>query len=144
MATKFKFDSEKLKSMFSDVGEKAKAARETVESRRDELAQFNKSNVEALKASGKILVDGAKPIATDVVANTRRQLGETAETVKSFKGKKPAEMIKLQREASKVQMASVKAETKAFGEAVAKLVGEVVEPIKDRVAVVTKREPVAA
>jgi hypothetical protein len=147
MANKFKvpsIDSARVKAMFADVNERAKTAREQVETRRDELVQFNKDNVDAIKASGKILAAGAKPLANEAVTNTRRQLGGLTETVKSFKGKSAAELLKLNREAAKSTFASARADTKSFGESFAKLAGEAVQPIKGRVAVVTKREQVAA
>ncbi|MET0179156.1 MAG: hypothetical protein ABW194_01575, partial [Novosphingobium sp.] len=89
MAKKFEmpaFDSERVKAAFANVSDRSKAAREQLATRRDELVQFNKDNLEALQASGKIVVAGAKPLATDVVENTKRQLRTAGETVKTGRG----------------------------------------------------------
>lgn len=146
MAKKFelpKIDNAKLKAVFADVSERAKTAREQAESRRAELAQFNKDNLEALKAAGKIVVDGVKPIANDAVTNTRKQLDAVVANVKDLKelkGKKPAEVVKAQAEVAKTQFNLALEDTKTFGQSVVKLAGEAVEPIKVRVAAVAKRE----
>jgi hypothetical protein len=144
MANKFKIDTNRVKEVFADVGGRAKAAREQVASRRAELSQFNKGNVEALKESGKILASGAKPLANEAVANTRKQLGEISGSVKSLKGVKPAEAVKLQREAAKASFATARADTKAFGQSCAKLASEAAVPLKSRIAAVRGEQQAAA
>jgi hypothetical protein len=137
MAKKFEmpsFDSARVKAAFADVKERAEAARGQVASRRADFAEFNKGNVEALKAAGKIVVDGAKPLANEAVANTKKQLDAVVANVKGVKGKKPAELVKGQGEFAKAQFAVVRDETKQFGQSVAKLAGDAVEPLKSRFA----------
>ena len=143
MAKKFQFDSARVKSLFADVNVRAKAAREQVATRRDEISQFNKGNVEALKAAGKIVVDGAKPLANDAVANTRKQLDAVVANVKDLKGKKPAELVKVQGEFAKTQFAVARDDAKAFGESCRKLAGEAVSPLKTRVAAVREQRAAA-
>jgi hypothetical protein len=143
MASKFKIDSARVKEVFADVNERAKTAREQVATRRVEFTEFNKGNVEALKASGKILVTGAKPLASEAVANTRKQLGTIGDSVKSLKGKKAAEALKLQREVAKSSFVSMRDETKLFGQAVAKLAGEAALPLKSRIAAVRAEQKAA-
>ena len=142
MAKKFQIDGARVKALFADVNERAKAAREQVATRRDELAQFNKGNVDAFKAAGKIVVNGAKPLASDAVANTRKQLDAVVANVKELKdvkGKKPVEVVKAQGEFAKAQFAVARDDTKAFGEGFAKLGREAVAPLKGRVAAVREQ-----
>ena len=142
MADKFKlpkFDSAKVKELFADVQEKAKAAREKADGRRAELVDFNKDNLEAVKAAGKIVAEGAKPLGKDAVANTRKQLDAVVANVKGLKdlkGKKAGEVVKAQGEFAKGQLVAARDDTKAFGQSVAKLAGAAVEPLKGRVTVV--------
>ena len=139
MAKKFQFDSAKVKGLFADVQGKAKVAREKADGRRAELVQFNKDNVEALKVAGKIVVDGAKPLANGAVANTRKQLDAVVANVKDLKGKKPAELVKVQGEFAKAQFAVARDDTKAFGQSCAQLGREAVAPLKGRVAAVREQ-----
>jgi hypothetical protein len=136
---KFQFDSAKVKVLFADVQEKAKVAREKADGRRAELVQFNKDNVEALKAAGKVMVEGAKPLANDAVANTRKQIDAVVANVKDLKGKKPAELVKVQGEFAKAQFAVARDDAKAFGESCVRLGRDAVAPIKVRVAAVRER-----
>jgi hypothetical protein len=143
MAKKFQIDGARVKAVFADVNERAKAAREQVASRRDELAQFNKGNVEAFKVAGKVFVEGAKPLANDAVANTRKQLDAVVANVKDLKGKKPAELVKVQGEFAKAQFAVARDDTKAFGQSFAQLGREAVAPLKGRVAAVREQRAAA-
>lgn len=148
MANKFEmpaFDSDRLKAAFAEAGERSKAAREQLVARRDELVQFNKDNLEAVKASGRIFAEGAKPLAEEVVANAKRQLATAGEVAKSFRAAKTAaERLQLQRDAAKTSLAAVQADTKAFGQSVAKLVNDAAVPLKGRLDATFNREPVAA
>lgn len=133
MADKFEiFDNARVKALFADVNTRAKAAREQVASRSADLIQFNKGNLEALRAAGKIVVDGSKPLAIDAVANTRKRLDAVVANVKDLKGKTPAELVKAQTEFAKAQLAVARDESKAFSLAFVKLAGEAVEPLKSR------------
>ena len=138
MATKKKTETKfDVKKLFADLGERAKGVRAKADARRGEIVEFNKGNLEALKAAGKIVVDGAKPLGKDAVANTRKQLDAVVANVKELKdvkGKKPAEVVKAQGEFAKAQLVAARDDTKAFGEAVVKLGKDAVEPLKGRVA----------
>ena len=139
MAKKFQFDKARVKAAFADVQEKAKVARQKAEGRRAELVQFNKDNVEALKAAGKIVVEGAKPLANDTVANTRKRFDAVVANVKELQGKTPVELVKVQSEFAKTYTAMVRDDTKAFGQGFVKLAGEAVAPLKSRVAAVREQ-----
>ena len=138
-------DGERVKAVIAEITERSKAAHEQLTAFSSELVQFNKDNLEALKASGKIFVEGAKPIANDVIANTKRQLDAATETMKSVQAADSmAERIKLQREAAKASFEAYQADAKALSESVVKLVTDAAEPLKVRVQETFKREPVAA
>jgi hypothetical protein len=136
-------DSDRVKAAVANVAERAKATREQLASRRAEFVQFSQDNLEALRASGKILADGVKPIADEVLAVTKRQLDAANETMKSVRAAdSTAERIKLQREATKASFEAYQADTKAFGQSVVKLMTDAVEPLKVRVQ--AARDAVAA
>lgn len=127
------------KSAFAQLTARLEAAQDTLSDRRAGIVKFSNDNLEAFKASGQIVVKGARPLATEAVATTRRQLEAVVDSVKSLKGvKSPVEAVKLQREAAKVALAAVRADTQAFGKSLTKLVGDAAAPLKDRVAAVRK------
>lgn len=140
---KFQFDSAKVKGLFADVQGKAKVAREKVDVRRAELAEFNKGNVEAFKVAGKVFVEGAKPLANDAVANTRKQIDAVVANAKELKGKKPAELVKGQGEFAKAQLAVARDDTKAFGQSCVQLGRSAVAPLKGRFEAVREQRAAA-
>ena len=125
------------KALFANLTERAKTAREQAAARRAEVVQFNQDNLEALKASGRIASTGGKALVEQVVANAKRQFATVSESRKVLADvKSPKELVKLQREQAKSYFEASRADSKALGQSVVKLAGEIVEPLKSRGAAV--------
>jgi hypothetical protein len=133
MVTKTKkptVDGSRAKALFADVAERAKNAREQAVAGRTKLVAFNKDNVEALKASGRIAGTGAKALGQEVVANVKREFAAVSDGPKNFSGVKSC-------------LEAARDDTKAFGQHLGKVAGDVVQPLKSRVAAVTAKPKAA-
>jgi len=118
---------------------RAKETQTKLAGRRAELVAFNHDNLAAFKAAGQALVSGAKPLAELAAGNARNQIQALRDSAASLKGvKSPVEAFKLQVAANKAAVSAAREDTKAFGQAVAKLAGETAAPLKDRFAAVRK------
>lgn len=133
------------KTVFADVNDRAKTAMEKGSKMIAELNEFSKGNLEAVVESGKIAAKGAEDIArytSDYVRTTVEKASTTASQFASIKS--PTEFFKLQSEMTKQAMDSMMAETAKFTEGYVKLLGEIAQPISNRVAVAVEKVKIAA
>jgi len=133
------------KTMFADANDRAKTAMEKGSKMIAELNEFSKGNLEAVVESSKIAAKGAEDIArytSDYVRNSVEKASTTASQFASIKS--PTEFFKLHSEMTKQAMDSMMAETAKFTEGYVKLLGEIAQPISNRVAVAVEKVKVAA
>ena len=133
------------KTAFTDVNDRAKSAMEKGSKMIADLNEFSKGNLEAVVESSKIAAKGAEDIArytSDYVRTTVEKANATASQFASIKS--PTEFFKLQSELTKQAMDSMMSETAKFTEGYVKLLGEIAQPISNRVAVAVEKVKVAA
>jgi phasin family protein len=133
------------KTMFTDVNDRAKTAMEKGSKMIADLNDFSKGNLEAVVESSKIAAKGAEEIArytSDYVRTTVEKASTTASQFAAVKS--PTEFFKLHSEMTKQAMDSMMAETAKFTENYVKLLGEIAQPISNRVAVAVEKVKVAA
>ncbi|MDN4630019.1 phasin family protein [Sphingomonas sp. PsM26] len=133
------------KTMFADANDRAKTAMEKGSKMIAELSEFSKGNLEAVVESSKIAAKGAEDIArytSDYVRNSVEKASTTASQFASIKS--PTDFFKLHSEMTKQAMDSMMAETAKFTEGYVKLLGEIAQPISNRVAVAVEKVKVAA
>ncbi|WP_242138162.1 phasin family protein [Sphingomonas sp. TREG-RG-20F-R18-01] len=133
------------KTMFADVNDRAKTAMEKGSKMIADMNEFSKGNLEAVVESSKIAAKGAEDIArytSDYVRSTVEKASTTASQFASIKS--PTEFFKLHSEMTKQAMDSMMAETAKFTEGYVKLLGEIAQPISNRVAVAVEKVKVAA
>ena len=133
------------KTMFADVNDRAKTAMEKGSQMIAEMNEFSKGNLEAVVESSKIAAKGAEDIArytSDYVRTAVEKANANASQFASLKS--PTEFFKLHSELTKQAMDSMMSETAKFTEGYVKLLGEIAQPISNRVAVAVEKVKVAA
>ncbi len=133
------------KSLFGDVNDRTRTALEKSSKAFEEFNDFSKGNVEALVESSKIAARGAEDIGkytTDYVKATVEKANAAARQFAAVKS--PTELFKLQGEHAKEALDSVMAETAKFTENYLKLLGEIAQPISNRVAIAAEKIKIAA
>ena len=137
--------TDKAQAHFADMNTRAKEAMEKGTKFFAELNGFTKGNVEALVESGKIAVAGVQTMAQDQAAYVRKQFETVTAAAKEMAGvKSPTEFVKMQGDYARQQFDAGVAEMSRSTEAMLKLVGEVVQPISNRVAVAVEKIKLAA
>ncbi len=132
-------------TLFGDVNERAKTAMEKSSKLFEDMNEFSKGNVEALVESSKIAAKGAEEIAKYTTDYVKSSVEKATATAKQFAGvKSPTELFALQSEHAKSALDSVMAETAKFTENYLKLLGEIAQPISNRVAVAAEKLKIAA
>ena len=132
-------------TLFGDVNERAKTAMEKGSKMFEDMNEFSKGNVEAIVESSKIAAKGAEEIAKYTTDYVKTSVEKATATAKQFAAiKSPTELFALQSEHAKSAMDSMMAETAKFTENYLKLLGEIAQPISNRVAVAAEKMKIAA
>lgn len=140
-----KTPSEKNGAHFADLNDRAKDAMEKSTKLFAELNGFAKGNVEALVESSKLAVAGFQSMAQDQAAYVRKQFEEATAAARTMSTvKSPTELVKLQGDFARQHFDGMVAEASRSTETMLKLVGEVVQPISNRVAVAVEKIKLAA
>jgi len=99
----------------------------------DNVAEFNKSNYEALVASGEAAVKVAQTANADFMENAKKAVEKNVADVKSlFSAKTPAEFFELQASIFKTRYDEFVVEATRGNEAATHTANEVFEPLKTR------------
>lgn len=126
--------------MFGDVNARAKDAMAKGSKAIEELVEFSKGNVEAIVASGRVAAKGAEEIAKYSAEYGRSAVEKANATAKQFAAvKSPTEFFQLQGEVAKQTLDALVAEGSKFTENYLKLMGEISQPISNRVAVAAEK-----
>ncbi|UVO55266.1 phasin family protein [Sphingomonas sp. SUN039] len=127
-------------AMFGDVNARAKDAMSKGTKAIEELVEFSKGNVEALVASGRVAAKGAEDIAKYSAEYGRTSVEKANATAKQFAAvKSPTEFFQLQGDVAKQTLDALVAEGSKFTENYLKLLGEIAQPISNRVAVAAEK-----
>ena len=106
---------------------------------------FNKGNLEAMVESGKLAFAGMQTMAQDGAANVRKHFEEATAAARTMAAvKSPTEFVKMQGDYVRQQFDGVVAETSRSTEQMMKLMGEVVQPVANRVALAVEKIKQAA
>lgn len=139
MATNFEQTAEtataKGQAVFADMNDRAKGVMEKGAHAVEEMNAFAKGNIEALVESSKIAAKGAEEIAKYSADYARTTVEKANATARQFAGvKSPTEFFQLQSEVAKTALDSLAAEGAKFAENYLKLLGEIAQPLSNRVA----------
>ncbi len=125
---------------FGDVNARAKDAFSKGTKAIEELVEFSKGNVEAIVASGRVAAKGAEEIAKYSAEYGRTAVEKANATAKQFAAvKSPTEFFQLQGDVAKQTLDALVAEGSKFTESYLKLIGEISQPISNRVAVAAEK-----
>ncbi len=125
---------------FGEMNTRAKDAMSKGTKAIEELVEFSKGNVEALVASGRVAAKGAEEIAKYSAEYGRTSVEKANATAKQFAAvKSPTEFFQLQGDVAKQTLDALVAEGSKFTESYLKLLGEIAQPISNRVAVAAEK-----
>ena len=132
--------SEKLQSMFGDVGARFKASFEKSSKLGEEMVELSKGNVEAVVASARVAAKGSEALGQDVAEYGKKSLETAVAAMKSFASvKSPTELFQLQSDYAKTSFDSMIAEASKFSESMMKLAGDVAQPLSTRYALAAEK-----
>ncbi|WP_374942579.1 phasin family protein [Sphingomonas sp.] len=135
----------KAQAMFADVNDRAKGAMAKSAKAFEDMNAFGKGNVEALVESSKIAAKGIETLGQDAAEFARKSIEDATAAMKTLATvKSPTEFMKLQGDYMRSAFDAMVAETSRSTETMLKLVGEVVQPISNRVAVAADTMKIAA
>ncbi len=126
--------------MFGDMNNRAKDAMSKSTKAIEDLVEFSKGNVEAMVASGRVAAKGAEEIAKYSAECGRSAVEKANAAAKQFAAvKSPTEFFQLQGDVAKQTLDALVAEGAKFTESYLKLIGEISQPISNRLAVAAEK-----
>jgi phasin family protein len=132
--------SEKAKTMFTEINDRAKAALEKGSKVGGELTEFTKGNVEAIVASAKTAAKGAETLGQEMADYGKKSFETASSTMKSMTmAKTPTELFQLQSDYAKSSFDSAVTEMSKLSEAWLKLAGDVFQPLSSRYALAAEK-----
>ena len=130
----------RTEALTADFNAKAKDAFSKSSKLAEEAVEFNKANVEALVAAGKIAAKGIETLGQEGVTYARKSFEDTTAALKGYTAvKSPVDFFKLYAENSKKAFDAAVAQTSKTSELVVKLTNESFAPISNRVSVITSK-----
>ena len=137
--------ADKAQAMFADANDRAQTALDKGQKLFDEMNAFGKGNIEAIVESSKIAVRGVETLGQDAAAYAKTSFEHAAAAVRSLATvKSPTEFMKLQNDYVRTSFDAMVAEGSRSTERMLKLVGEVVQPISNRIAIAAEKAKLAA
>jgi phasin family protein len=111
----------------------------------EDMTSFGQGNVEAMVESTRVAFKGLEAMTQARAAFAKQSFDATVQTLKSMaEVRSPADLFKLQGEYLRTTMDALVAETSRSTEATLKLVGEIAQPIQNRVALAAEKVRSAA
>ncbi len=111
----------------------------------EDMTSFGQGNVEAMVESTRVAFKGLEAMTQARAAFAKQSFDATVQTLKSMaEVRSPADLFKLQGEYLRNSMDALVAETSRSTEATLKLVGEIAQPIQNRVALAAEKVRTAA
>ncbi|MBX7500665.1 phasin family protein [Qipengyuania sp. YG27] len=135
----------KAKEMAADMQTRAKAAYDKGTEMTKDAVEFQKGNLEALVASGKILAAGMQDMGRTYVEEAKSAAETVQEDVKKFTAiKSPTELFQLQGEIARRNFDALVATTSKNTEAMLKLANEAFAPVSTRMSLAAEKVRKAA
>lgn len=136
---------DKAQAMFSDLNGRAKGAMEKSAAMFEDVTAFNKGNIEAIVESSKLAAKGAETLGHDVAAYAKTSFEGATEAMKTLAAaKSPTEFFKLQGDYARTAFDTLIADSARTTEMMMKMMGEIAQPISNRVAVATNKMKLSA
>ncbi len=137
--------TDQAKTIFAEASDRTKTAYAKSQQMFGELGEFNKGNVEAMVESSKIAAKGIEQFGQSAAAYVRGSFEEAQAQARTLASAgSPTEFLKLQGDFARSAFDRLVAETSKTSEAMLKLVGEVAQPLSNRLALAADRFKVAA
>ncbi|KQU47463.1 hypothetical protein ASG67_14545 [Sphingomonas sp. Leaf339] len=137
--------AEKTQAMFAEANDRTKGAVEKGTKFFQEMTEFSKGNVEAMVESSKIAAKGLESMGQDAAAYAKTSFESASEALRTMASiKSPTEFMKFQSDYVRSIFDGMVAQTSRGTEASLKLVGEVAQPISNRVAMAADKMKVVA
>ncbi len=128
----------KATEFFADIREKAGEAAEKGKKFATDATEFNKANIEALVEAGKLVAKGAQDLGKTNLEYAKKNFEEVQAAVKEVTAvKSPTDFVKLQGEFARKGFDIAVAQGSKNTEAMVKLMGDMFQPISNRIAVAT-------
>ncbi len=135
----------KAKEMAADMQTRAKAAYDKGTEMTKDAVEFQKGNLEALVASGKILAAGMQDMGRTYVEEAKSAAETVQDDVKKFTAiKSPTELFQLQGEIARRNFDTLVATTSKNAEAMLKLANEAFAPVSTRMSLAAEKVRKAA
>jgi len=129
-----------FEKLFTEAAERGEEVVKRSRKAAEEFADIYRGNVDALVEAGRIAAAGAQSIGQDIVAKSRDNLEQTANTVRSLaEAKSPTELLQLQGEFARTAFDRFVEESSALTESIVKVAGEAFEPISNRASANVER-----
>jgi phasin family protein len=126
----------KAADFFADIRVKATEAAEKGKKLAADATEFNKANIEAMVAAGKIVATGAQELGKTNVEYAKKNFEELQAAVKEVTAvKSPTDFVKLQGELARKGFDTAVAQGSKNTEALVKLANDMFQPISNRFAV---------
>ncbi|APG63563.1 hypothetical protein LPB140_04125 [Sphingorhabdus lutea] len=126
------------KTFFADMQVKANEAAEKGRKLATDAYAFQKANVEAMIASGKIAAEGAQELGKTNFEFAKENFGAVQAAVKELTAvKSPNEFVKVQAELARKGFDTAVSQASKNSETVIKLASDIFQPISNRMAVAT-------
>ncbi len=128
----------KAKAFFADAQAKAGEAAEKAKAYAAQATEITKANAEAVVEAGKIAAKGAQELGQVNLGYAKTNFEEVQAAVKEIATvKTPTDFMKMQSDFARKGFDTAVAQTSKNTEAMVKLLGEVFQPISNRIAVTT-------
>ena len=135
----------KAKELAADVQTRAKAAYDKGTEMTQDVVEFQKGNLEALVASGKILASGMQDMGRTYVEEAKSAAETVQADVKKFAAvKSPTELFQLQGEIARRNFDAMVSTTSKNTEAMVKLANEAFAPLSSRFSLAAEKVRKAA
>ncbi|MXO96437.1 TIGR01841 family phasin [Erythrobacter aquimaris] len=135
----------KAKEVAADVQTRAKAAYDKGTEMTQDVVEFQKGNLEALVASGKILANGMQDMGRTYVEEAKSAAETVQGDVKKFAAiKSPTELFQLQGEIARRNFDAMVSTTSKNTEAMVKLANEAFAPLSSRFSLAAEKVRKAA
>lgn len=137
--------STKAQAAFADINDRAKSAMERGAKLAEDMAAFNKGNLDALMESSRIAARGLESLGQDAAAFVKQSFEQSSAVLRQFAAvKSPTEFLKLHGDLVRQSFDQAVQQTSRQTETVLKLAGEVSQPVANRFAVAMEKAKVAA
>ncbi|GGE84305.1 phasin family protein [Sphingomonas prati] len=139
------FDTTKTHGMMGDMSSKAKGAMEKGVKFAEDMTEFTKGNVQAIVESGRVAAKGIEAMAHDATETAKSGFEQAQNAMKSFtQVKSPTELFQLQSDYAKTAFDQLVANASKASEQMMKFMGDVAQPLSNRVALASEKVKSAA